>query len=268
MAATLSRLRADLQVRHQQSLEKGLRITLNEEQLAARPPTLLYSQALVPIRKQFDVAVNGERVNVDLLAGLVRGADEDRDEGSAEEFQRPGEAGWYLFCNGRLVFAAERTRLTGWGSVGAAYHPQYRNFRGYVLLVADNSALLPWNTTKTGVDEDSRVFRVVQSEMQNALRRVQSIINRLKQERRDRDPEDRPLDAAIAAATETPLRALPSSEAFVAPPTPPAPPAPRQRVVYDVDRERFDQVAEVLGVSAPGDVGRGTFDHYFRTQVQ
>jgi hypothetical protein len=68
---------------------------------------------------------------------------------------------------------ADKTRLTGWGAEAAAYHPQYSRFRGYVLLEGD-ARHMPWTTTKTGVDEDSRVFRTVQNEMFDSLQKVQA----------------------------------------------------------------------------------------------
>lgn len=267
-SGTVSRLRADLQMRHQRAIAQGMRITLNGENLASRNPTLLASPEFKPIKRRMSISANGSALSVELMAGIIRGQDPDRDDGEAEEFQRPGDAGWYLFCNGRLVFAADRSRLTGWGTVAAAYHPQYRNFRGYVFMTADDSALLPWNTTKTGVDEDSLVFRRVQTEMEAALKRVQTVINRLKKERQEQDSKHRPLLAVVERASETPLDALEESDVMIVPPALPTPPARRQRIVYDVDREEFNRVGEVLGVDAPGDVGRGTFDFYLRTQVQ
>ena len=102
-----------------------------------------------------------------LYAG-VEGRDGDEpgdDDSDAETFKQPSRAGWYLFCNDRLLLAADQTALTGWGVAAAAYHPQYRLFRGYVYLTATDSSLLPWNTTKTGVDEDSSIFRQVRSEV-------------------------------------------------------------------------------------------------------
>jgi len=267
-AGTISRLRADLKLRHQDALQRGLRLVLNGESLAGGRPTLLLSEDFCPIKKHFPVNVNGDQVEVELAAGIVRGRDGDRDEGVAEDFQRPGDAGWYIFCNGRLLLAADRSRLTGWGTVAAAYHPQYRNFRGYAYVNAADSSLLPWNTTKTGVDEDSLVFRAVQQEMETALKRVQAVINRLKKERQDREPEERPLEAAVRAATEIPLDELPESETMRVPPLPPPVQGNRRRIAYLVNRGDFDRVAETLGVDSAPDVGRETFNYYLRTQVQ
>jgi hypothetical protein len=39
------------------------------------------------------------------------------------------------------------------------FHGQFARFRGYVFLDAEDASLLPWNTTKTGVDTDTDVWR-------------------------------------------------------------------------------------------------------------
>src|SRR6185503_2864155 len=139
-----------------------------------------------------------------------------------------------VFCNDRLLLFADKDRLTGWGAEAAAYHPQFGRFRGYVLLEGD-SRFMPWNTTKTGVDEDSRVFRLVQNEMFDALQKVQALINRLKKERRQADEAQRPAVAALDAAHPVSLTEIQSSVAFRVPDEPPEPPATAQWIRYQVD---------------------------------
>ncbi len=208
-----------------------------------------------------------------LVAGLAAGDDDNRDEGQAEDFRGAGDAGWWLFCNERLLLFRERTALTGWGDGAAAYHPQYRRFRGYVYLTSLDTALLPWNTTKTGVDQDSRVWRQVQAEMKTALGQVLAIINRLKSERQHgEDAEDMPVSSALGQARAVPLEDLPANAAPVAPPVRPTPAVPRprptvQKVQYNVDRSRYQEVADVLEVTVVSEVGRLTFDYFYEREV-
>jgi Histidine kinase-, DNA gyrase B-, and HSP90-like ATPase len=263
----LSSLRADLELRHERSLEAGLEIVLNGERLTPRPPLLLASNDFGPIRMTYEVGTNGDTVAVELFAGVVRGAEEEPDSEEAERFTREGEAGWYLFCNDRLVFAAERTGLTGWGDGAAAYHPQYRNFRGYAFLSAQSAGLLPWNTTKTSVDRDDQVWRTVRGEMKSSLRKVQTVMNRLKRERQELAEGDRPLTSVVAAAAETPLHEIPASENVRAPDTP-APERNVRRISYSVERERFEAVRETLDAEAPKDVGHRTFEYFYEREVQ
>lgn len=274
-------LRTELRVRHQESIQSGLQLHLNSDKpLTASRPSLQASEVVKPLVKEFRVSgTNGGTVDVKLYAGTVapprREKDTDpEDDGQAENFQDPGDAGWYLFCNDRLLLVADRSPLTGWGNPAAAYHPQYRAFRGFVYLSADDASLLPWNTTKTAVDRDSPVFRAVQSEMKTALVAVQGVINRAKQVRsrlEEDDPKPRML-IALDEAPDRPLASLAPSAQMVAPPPPPpkpkTPPTPKiQRIQYTVDRERFEEVATALDASSGSEVGRLTFDYFYDQEI-
>lgn len=279
--AIIKALRTELRIRHQESIQNGLRLILNDEQpLAASRPALQASEAVTPLVRHLEIpGPDGGSVDVKLYAGTIAPPGRDRDadpedDGQAENFQDPGDAGWYLFCNDRLLLVADRSPLTGWGSPAAAYHPQYRNFRGFVYLSADDASLLPWNTTKTAVDRDSPVFRAVQSEMKTALVAVQAVINRAKlvRSRLEEDEEKPEILRALDEAPDTPISSLqPSPQMLV--PSPPAPkpkdpPTPKiQRIQYVVDPDRFEEVAEALGATSGSEVGRLTFDYFYEREV-
>lgn len=275
----VQQLKTELRVRHQQSIQAGLEIYLNDELLTASRPALQSSDLLKPISKSFAVGSGDERVDVRLYAGTTapprKGIpNEEADEGQAEHFQDPGDAGWYLFCNDRLLLVADRSSLTGWGSSAAAYHPQYRHFRGFVYLSADDASLLPWNTTKTAVDRDSEIFRAVQSEMKRALVAVQAAINRTKSERsRMEEREDTPdIVRAFDEANDRPITELLESDRMVVPQvkaraTPVVPAVRIQRVQYSVDRDRYREVAAALEASSASEVGRLTFDYFYGEEI-
>ncbi len=271
----LGQLREQIRLRHQAVLEQGLEIKLNGERLAGFAPALLSGPGFAPVNRRFTVrGRDGGEVFCRLVAGLAAGDDDNRDEGQAEDFRQAGDAGWWLFCNERLLLFRERSALTGWGDSVAAYHPQYRRFRGYVYLTSLDTELLPWNTTKTGVDQDSRVWRQVQTEMKTALGQAVAVINRLKTERqRGEEPEDMPVSAALGRATAVPLEQLPFSSIVVAPAPRPTPSSPRprptvQKIQYDVDRGRFKEVADLLGVASVAEVGRLTFDYFYEREAE
>lgn len=279
--AIIQALRTELRVRHQESIQSGLQLHLNSEQpLSASRPSLQASDVVHPLVKEFNVTgAGGGTVEVKLYAGTVappkrdKGADPE-DDGQAENFQDPGDAGWYLFCNDRLLLVADRTPLTGWGNPAAAYHPQYRAFRGFVYLSADDAGLLPWNTTKTAVDRDSPVFRAVQSEMKTALVAVQAVINRAKQVRSRLEEDEQKPDILVALdeAPDQPITSLSASTQMVAPPAPPskpkAPPTPKiQRIQYTVDPGQFDEVAAALEATSGSEVGRLTFDYFYDQEI-
>ena len=92
-----------------------------------------------------------------------------------------------MFCNGRMVLGADQTITTGWGEGGEKtipkYHNQFATFRGYVFFDSDDGSLLPWNTTKTGVDLDSRLYRAVRLDMVSVMRPAIDFLNRWKEEK-------------------------------------------------------------------------------------
>ena len=57
----------------------------------------------------------------------------------------PTEAGWYVFCNGRLLLEADQTSVTGWGEQGRIpkYHNQYATFGGAAYFDCEDTSLLP-----------------------------------------------------------------------------------------------------------------------------
>lgn len=271
--AFLSRLRAALELRHQEALQDGIELTLGGVTLKPIVPSLRSSEDFRPVHIDREIRANGGKVRMALFAGVEGGAtvvEVGDDDGEGQSFKQPSRAGWYLFCNDRLLLAADQSPLTGWGTAAAAYHPQYRLFRGYVYLTAADSSLLPWNTMKTGVDEDSAVFRKVQSEMFEALRMVQAVVNRAKNERQDRDPDDRPVLAAMQSAPSVTLREVPESETFAVPPDPPRVrrrASSAKKIAYSVEVSEFERVAAELDTSSAADVGRLTFQYYLEQEV-
>lgn len=263
----VNRLRREVAMRELRLLQQGLKITVNGEQVSGQPPILLAGDELSPIHVDQDLAVNGGKtLDMKLWAGLAEASSDEDDVDEAEKYRGEVPAGWYVFCNDRLLLYADKSRLTGWGVEAAAYHPQYSRFRGYVLLEGD-ARYMPWNTTKTGVDEDSKVFREIQNEMFDALQKVQAVINRLKKERRQADDAERPAVKALDSAKPVSLGDVPVSKSFVVPEPAPDPPPTAKWIRYQVDVDDFEDVAESVGSETPADVGRATFDWYLEYQV-
>lgn len=268
-------LREQLRLRHQSVLNQGLKMTLNGQVLRPTSQALLSGAEFSPVNRRFVITVDGGDVLVRIVAGIAAPtSNENADDGQAEEFKGGNDAGWWIFCNDRLLVFADRTALTGWGDSAPAYHPQYRRFRGYVYLTAAKPDLLPWNTTKTGVDQDSRVWRRVQSEIKVSLGQVVSALNRLKNERESgEDLDETPVSAALSKAKPVPLEDLPKQSELHAPPMRRMPrPAPSrrttQKIQYDVELDRYREVYDLVDASSAADVGRQTFDYFYEREVE
>ena len=206
-----SRLAGEMSQAHALTLGRELAITLNGLPIKHDPQELFRSQELKPgyTEKSYSSKVlagkPGPPVRVKLYAGVSRRSLHD--------------GGWYLFCNGRLILRADQTVTTVWGERNQmpAYHPNFAYFRGYAYFDCDDGALLPWTTTKTGVDADSPIYKAVQREMIEMTRPVTDFLRNLAKERAVA-AEATPLEDAIKNAQATQVQQVTRQHAFVSPP--------------------------------------------------
>lgn len=220
----------ELSAAHAVSVDRGLAITVNMLPLKHLPQKLFASTELKPAfvervysRRQID-GVEGEPVTVRLYAGIA-----ERDLHSG---------GWYVFCNGRLVLEADQGVTTVWGESNGMrqYHPDFAFFRGYAYIDSLHSTLLPWTTTKTGVDTDSPVYKVVKLEMIEITKPVLAFLTELAKQReaeRAGDWSDTRLNAAVTTAQAMRTEQIVNQGGFEAPRPTAMPPGPRmQRIQY------------------------------------
>ena len=65
-------------------------------------------------------------------------------------------AGWYVLCNGRVVLVPTKTDLTTWGSPRQIFQNKFNGFVGVAFFQSKDPLLLPWTTTKRGLNRESR----------------------------------------------------------------------------------------------------------------
>ena len=176
--------------------------------------------------------------------------------------------GWYLFCNGRLVLRADQTMTTVWGPAHGMrqYHPDFAFFRGYVYFDSDDASLLPWTTTKTGVDVDSPIYKHAQQEMIEISKPVLAFLSNLSKEKaafEAGESTDRSLQLAIEGATAKITDQLMQAPAFVAPVLRPPPPGPRmQKIQYTKPLSEVEKAKRLLKVYTFTAVGEKTFEYF------
>jgi Histidine kinase-, DNA gyrase B-, and HSP90-like ATPase len=128
------------------------------------------SKDVTPAHKDFTLRLEGGTVRVKLIASLA-----ERGERNEWAYER---AGWYVFCNNRAVLAADKSELTGWGAAGLPkYHSKYNGFIGLLFFESTNPLLLPWRTTKRGVNADSMAYQRIRPEMAAAARPIITFLN-------------------------------------------------------------------------------------------
>jgi hypothetical protein len=266
---------------HQASLDKGLSITVNDHNVLLRKAQLLSSSSVSPIHMRFQVEppppeqpddVEDEDAEEDDRDDEPEMVDVNLYAGLSGEREESAQAGWYVFCNDRLVLGADRTGLTGWGRVGGGsvplYHPQFRRFRGYVFMHSENASLLPWNTTKTSVDANSPVYRRVLREMIAAMQQVTALITSEDKEKETYPRGAGPIAKAIAAAQPVALAKVPENPTFkvTLPKRPPKKPE-TVSVQYRVERTRMEEVQDHMGGVSARAAGLAAFDYYYDSEI-
>ena len=272
--AFISRVTSEVAMRHAIALEQGLSISVNDRPLTPRPAQLLESDIVKPLTYVEDVPTDEglPALTMRLYAGLTTLDDSENDSSDEIDTDDPGlftghdAAGWYVFCNDRALVFADRSRLTGWGDEAPRYHPQYRRFRGFVYLNGDSRAM-PWNTTKTDVDEDSIVWLHVRRSIVDALRKSVTVMNRIKREVERMPPDQRPLVTALTAARPRVVQALEPQRTWVVPDPPPKVVNETTKISYSIARAVFAQAAEALETDRPSEIGQRTFRYWMRREV-
>ncbi|QBO59353.1 ATP-binding protein [Chryseobacterium salivictor] len=253
----------EIQYEHMLNINKGLVIKINDFILKTTPIDLVFDENVKP---SFWEKLE-ENQSVRILAGISTKDDED--------------GGWYIFCNDRLIIAKNKTDETVWtGSKGDGvplWHAQYHRFRGYVFFEAKDSALLPWNTTKTGMDLDSPYYKEVRRNMIIMTRQVMDLLDKLKTEKeKDNPSEEQTLNKAIEKSLENPISVVEAlkqthslSNKFTYPVKLFNPPRKSKmtNISYQVPTERFNQVKEDINASTSKEVGLHTFNYYFENEL-
>ena len=239
--------------RYQTHLERGLAVSLNGVSIVGAPVEFFQTAGLRVGRSQ-------EKYNGVLVRQLVGVGP-----------RTPKDAGWYVFCNGRMVLQADQTEVTGWGEANIERLPKYHNdfawFRGCVLFDSKDSASLPWNTTKDGVDQDSALYRSVRTGM---VTMMHPVIQFLRQVANEEEPEE-PLGELLRSAVAVPLRTLQESGTEVfsyrVPQPVVAPEEAPTRIAYDQPVGIVNEVKERLGVRTNKAVGEKTFEYYVKMEI-
>lgn len=250
----------ELRSKHRVSIGRGLAISVNGVEVSRWPISLLAAPELTPAQRRTTYgATQPTPIDVVLAAGISD--------------SEPSEAGWYVFCNSRLVLGPDQTNLTGWGEGRGRtiprFHTQFSRFRGYAFFDSDRADLLPLTTTKVGVDTTSPLWRATRQQMVDLTRPVIDFLNALDWENPQvPDGEIGTLEQIVAEAKPLAVPVSGQQEtSFMAPGRDIVPPPPAtssiqyRRLVTDIDRAK-----ELLGVSTNYEVGDRTFDYFLRAE--
>lgn len=252
------KVKMTLQTDHQISLQNGLVVSLNGIPLSFEPTGLLTSLELKPAYMNVNYEIENAKLNVKIYAGL----------GKSE----PEKAGWYVYCNGRLILEADKTEVTGWKDGIPRFHNQFARFRGYIFFDADDPKVLPWNTTKTGLDITSKSFLVARQEMLNIMRPIIDFLNKLEADKKNKE-DDTPsqLELVLEEATSVEVGNIKSEQVFVAPQPKNEPQVVKiemGRVRYEKPKEELEIVKQKLKAKSYTEIGEKTFEYFFKMECE
>ena len=243
-----------IRTHQRQFIGKGLELRFDGSILTATDLNLLIG-TITPVVDVYE-HTEGDKppVRVRLIAGVGASS--------------PSIAGWYVVCNGRVILASDRSEQTGWGRVAEQaaeipkYHNQYARFRGIAFFECQEAGLLPWNTTKTGVDADSPVWRAALEKMVVMARSVINFLNDVDNEVKEQG-RDGPLQKALAAAYVQQADIITAPSAFM-PPDPTRFSGPvMKRISYARPEEQVLDLMRVMGLRTAKAVGEETFDEAY-----
>lgn len=265
-------VRNEVRERYGQFSKEGLEIVLNNEPALMPHYELLSGSGIKPERQEYTLESEKSSVKVRIIAGIGPP-------------RRPvTESGWYVYCNGRLVLKADRTKITGWGtsdpdgdSGSRAWHPQYNQFRGFVFFSSDHPSALPWTTTKTEIDETSDVYRNALQRMQSIMKQFANFTNNLKQERElfeeGDGSADQPLQEALDKAVLRKFDTVPQGK-FTVPErskTPATPSVPKNlkttTVQFHAEIVRVEKVKKALRLTTNRQVGERAFERLYTEEI-
>ena len=237
-------------------LGRYVEISVNSQKLQPRPIPFGESDEIVPAVDRFEREVEGAVVKVTLVAGL------------AVRTWKADVAGWYALCNGRIVLAANKDALTGWGDGIGSFQPKYRGFVGVAFYFSPNPYALPWTTTKHGLNQEASIYQETKKRMETVTRPVLRFLDKYypstggDQER----PEIRSVSEGIKAVDIRKVVATKVPSQFVA--RPKTKTKTTVRVQYDAELRDIDLIKQTMGKrSWPASrVGEHTFKYFLEME--
>jgi hypothetical protein len=248
--------------KHRQFISDGLQIAVNETHIDATNIYLLVGEGFAP---GTDIVTFESEGSAPVVAKIIVGVGPSS----------PKEAGWNVICNGRVILEADRRSVTGWGlleeeagrTLIPSFHNQFARFRGIVSFDSDDSSRIPWNTTKTDVDQDSIVWRQTFQRMLEMMRPVIDFLNDLDADIDENTREKSALlDFVTNASPRRPESFLVKTN-FTAPARGSIVKGPKMiKIQYSRTVDDVDFLQDALGLGSAKAVGEACFDMILKRQ--
>lgn len=247
----LFNLEREISIAYFEQIHNGIKILFNDRTVKSQEILIKTSETLGAIKKSFTY----DDVEIKITCGIT---DRKLEDG-----------GWYVICNGRLVTDADQSEITGWGVDGTRqYHADFAFFRGLVEFSCEDSSKLPWTTTKTGVDRDSKVYKFALHHMNLCMQPILSLLRDRAEETTKYEAGDissKPIAECIEHAQTVRIQDIAFSDKFTRPLKISTPKKKKNeiKISYSVPIEKFEEVKSKLNAATQKQVGERTFDYYY-----
>ena len=147
---------------------------------------------------------------------------------------------------------------------GVVFTNTYASFQGTVSFSSNKPEELPWNTTKTGIDESSLVYLQAKEKMIDIFKIVKGFIDEIRKNTKENDDGVAETVAnmpSIELTTKNIEKVLPENRKLsikdVKVKT-----VPNVVIRYKKPKEDVELLKRSLGVTSNNEVGELTFDYY------
>lgn len=255
--AFLQNLRRTIARDYSLHLNRGLKILVNETAVVGWQIGLRQSDEFAPMRVDYEDRLEDDEVRVEIIGGMAAPPPESIDPSEDDEGDK--RFGWYVVCNGRIVLAADKSNVSGWGTDDwPQWHYQYSGFIGIILFTAPNAVALPLTTTKRSVETSSEIFRRARPRMREVSKQWIAYTNARKQALEEAKRKE-------AAAVVVPIYAVERRASATLPALVGRPAERPANVNYTVPVTKMKRLAKELGsINMPyREVGLKAFDYTY-----
>jgi hypothetical protein len=229
-------------------------ITLNGKEIVGFEIPLGKSNEVEPAYDIFE----DDGVKIELFASL---AIRKEQEWKAET------AGWYVLCNGRVVVAADKTELTGWGAGSLPqFHSKFRGFIGVAFFRSKDPMSLPWTTSKRGLNQESRVYQNARNRMRGIARPIITFLDSVYKTEMPEDSAGRTIANAVKPVSLSQISLKPATVFAVHPASRSVP--TKVSIQFSAEKANVETIRKHLKAYSWGAnrIGEHTFNHFLKTE--
>lgn len=240
-------------------LERYVRVRLNNKEVEPQKIPIGASAQVSPAMEEFEENAPEGTVRVYIIAGLA--ARDINQEWPLEP------SGWYVLCNGRVVVSANKTDLTGWGLGLPSFHYKYRGFVGLAFFQSINPLLLPWTTTKRGLNKESPVYQRARNKMITLARPVITFLNNMYPSEAPEERRERQIAQSTKPADVREILTKPATS-FTLNISQKRPPKTTVRVQFNAEIDDVERIKKCIRRNnwSASKVGEYTFQHFLKKE--